>query len=152
MSGPGATPLFVDTGALYARFDTDDQHHDDAVYVFENIVAGDFVYRPLYVSTFVLSELATLVLHNSGPEQVPAVLNSVYDSSLFTVVHPDESTLEAARKATDRYADQEITLVDHLTGVLAENRSVERIFGFDSDFRTLGFALVPADTGDLVES
>lgn len=143
--------MFVDTGALYARFDTDDQHHEDAVYVFENIADGNLVYRPLSVSTFVLSELATLVLHNSGPEQVPAVLNSVYESSLFTVVHPDESALEAARKATDRYDDQEITLDDHSTGVLAQERNVEHVFGFDSDFRTLGFTLVPADTGDLIE-
>jgi len=35
--------------------------------------------------------------------------------------------------------------VDHTTGVLADEVDAEHIFAFDSDFRTLGFSLVPAD-------
>ncbi|EMA54883.1 hypothetical protein C451_05930, partial [Halococcus thailandensis JCM 13552] len=37
---------------------------------------------------------------------------------------------------------------DQLTGVLADERGVEHIFAFDSDFRTLGFTVVPGDTGE----
>jgi len=35
--------------------------------------------------------------------------------------------------------------VDHTTSILADERGVEHIFAFDSDFRTLGFSLVPGD-------
>lgn len=53
---------------------------------------------------------------------------------------------EAAVTQFDRYDDQAISLVDHLTGVLADERDVEQIFAFDSDFRTLKFTLVPGET------
>ena len=45
----------------------------------------------------------------------------------------------------EQYDDQEISFVDHLTGVLARNRDIENIFAFDSDFRMLGYTLVPDD-------
>ncbi len=41
MSGTGATPLFIDTGAFYARADTDDTHHEDAIRLFSGIRTGD---------------------------------------------------------------------------------------------------------------
>ena len=43
------------------------------------------------------------------------------------------------------YDDQEISFVDHTTSVLADERDIDHIFAFDSDFRTLGFSLVPGD-------
>ena len=46
------------------------------------------------------------------------------------------------------YDDQEISFVDHTTAILADERDVGHVFAFDSDFRTLGFSVVPADTGD----
>ncbi|WP_415383558.1 type II toxin-antitoxin system VapC family toxin [Halosimplex sp. TS25] len=149
MSGPGTTPLFVDTGALYARFDDDDQHHDEAVTVFRSIAAGNLVYRPLYVNTHVLAEFATLTLQYGGPVAAARAVQRVRDSALFTVVHPSEAAFEEACQALERYDDQEITLVDHLTGVLAERRDIEFVFTFDSDFQTLGFTTVPAETGDV---
>ena len=50
----------------------------------------------------------------------------------------------AAEQFVD-YDGQEISFVDHTTSVLADERDVDYIFAFDSDFRTLGFSLVPGD-------
>ncbi|MEF8779059.1 MAG: hypothetical protein V5A46_00075 [Haloferacaceae archaeon] len=35
--------------------------------------------------------------------------------------------------------------MDHTTEVLADEVDAEHVFAFDSDFRTLGFALLPDD-------
>ena len=59
------------------------------------------------------------------------------------------ATFEAASEQFDDYDDQEISFVDHTTGVLADKQGIEHIFAFDGDFRTLGFTLVPGDTGRL---
>ena len=48
MSGPEPTPLFVDTGAFYARADEDDKHHETVKRVFNGIRTGDPAYRPVY--------------------------------------------------------------------------------------------------------
>lgn len=148
MSGPGSTPLFVDTGPLYARFDDDDQYHETARSVFQAIASGDFVYQPLFVTTHVLGEFATLALQYGGPERAAQAVTAVRGSALFTVVRPTESEFDAACQALERYSDQRITLVDHLTGVLADGRDVDHVFSFDSDFQTLEFTLVPEETGD----
>ncbi len=46
-----------------------------------------------------------------------------------------------------RTGDRAVSFVDHTTAVLADERDVDHVFAFDDDFRTLGFTVVPADTG-----
>lgn len=67
----------------------------------------------------------------------------------MTVIHPDRIAFDAALTAFDRSGDQAISLVDHLTGILTNERDVDYIFTFDTDFRTLQFTLVPDDTVEV---
>ncbi|WP_226010922.1 type II toxin-antitoxin system VapC family toxin [Halomicrobium salinisoli] len=145
MSDPGATPLFVDTGAFYARADTDDAHHDDAVRIFDAIRSGELPYRPLYTSQAVLSEFATLALYKLGHETAVRGLKAVRQSGSFNVVSIGEATFASAVEQFRAYDDQQISFVDHTTAVLATERDIDHVFAFDSDFRALEFSLVPED-------
>ncbi|WEL16329.1 PIN domain containing protein [Halorhabdus sp. SVX81] len=145
MSQAGATPLFIDTGAFYARADADDRHHETAKRVFDAIRTGDLAYRPLYTTQAVLSELATLCLYKLGHDDAVRALTAVRRSASFNVLTVSRSAFEAAAGQFEDYDDQEISFVDHTTAMLAEERSVDHVFAFDSDFRTLGFSLVPDD-------
>ena len=146
MSDPGAHPLFVDTGAFYARADEDDTHHETATEVFDRIRTGALPYRPLYTTQAVLSELATLCLYKLGHERAVAALRAVRASESFNVLPVDRSTFATAADQFAAYDDQEISFVDHTTAVLAAERDVDHVLAFDGDFRTLGFTVVPADT------
>lgn len=145
---PGTSPLFVDTSAWYAIFDEDDAEHTRATAVREAILTGDLQYRPIYTTSHVLGELATLLLRYSH-DITSRALHQIRDSPNVTVIHPDRVAFDAAVTQFDRYDDQAISLVDHLTAVLADERDVEQIFTFDSDFRTLEFTLLPDDTGEV---
>jgi predicted nucleic acid-binding protein len=147
MSSEGARPLFIDTGAFFARVKADDEHHNTANEVFEAIQAGDLAYRPIYTSRFVLSELATLTRRKIDHATAVRALNSVRESGSFNVLTADDAAFADACTEFERYDDQQISFVDHLSAVLAREHDVERVFAFDSDFRTLGFVQVPADTG-----
>ena len=148
MSVRQATPLFVDTGAFYAHFDERATRHEQARTVFESIGSGDLPYRPIYTSTYVLDELATLILSHGKHAAAVAALDRVLESAT-TVVHPDVADFDAAVAEFRRYDDQDISFTDHVSAVLAEDREIEHVFTFDVDhFRTLGFTVVPADTGD----
>lgn len=147
MSVRGASPLFVDTSAFYARTDEDDEHHQRARAVFDGIRAGELPYRPLYTSQSVLSELATLLLYNLGHEDAVRTLTAIEGSESFTVLEVDRHTFAATTDQFSAYDDQHISFVDHSSSVLASEREVERVFAFDGDFRTLGFTMVPDDTG-----
>lgn len=149
MSGARATPLVIDTGAFYARIDDRDENHDRARAVFNAIEAGDLVYRPLYTTGHVLAELVTLGLIRSDRALVAEALERIRSSPRVTVLHPSKATFATACEEFHRYDDQAISLVDHLTGVLANEHDIEHIFTFDpDDFHTLGFTVVPGDTGD----
>lgn len=154
MSGPGTTPLFVDTGAFYARYDANASRHERATTVFDAIAAGTVQYRPLFTTTHVLVELGTLLLRKRNHPVAVRGLNRIRDSAAFTVVHPTEDEFDLACQQFERYDDQQITLVDHLTAVLADERTIDHVFAFDSDFRTLGLTLVPEDVRlpDLTET
>lgn len=141
----GAQPLFIDTGAFYARFDGDDQHHETAVRVFDGIREGDFPYRPLYTSRYVISELATLLLYRVSHEAAVEALATIRRSESFNILPVDAQVFAATCEQLEMYNDQEISFVDHTTGVLAAEYDVDSVFCFDGDFATLGLTCVPAD-------
>ncbi|MDZ7687982.1 MAG: PIN domain-containing protein [Halobacteriales archaeon] len=138
------TPLFIDTGAFFARFNESDEHHAVASAVFEDIRSGDGGYSPLYTSRFVLYELVDLLLYKVGYDTALGALDAILASESFNVLPVTEKTVRKARDEFERYDDQRISFVDHTSAVLCEEREIDRVFGFDSDFRTLGFELVPS--------
>jgi predicted nucleic acid-binding protein len=147
MTGPSTTPIFVDTGAFYARADEDDKHNETATRLFDTIRSGDVAYRPIFTSHAVLSELATLALYKLGHRDAVRALNTIRESESINVVPVGRATFETAAEQFEDYDDQEISFVDHTTSIIADERDIEHIFAFDGDFRTLGFTLVPEDVG-----
>ena len=145
MSGPGTTPLFVDTGAFFAHFVENSPRHERARAVMDAIQQGDLRYRPIYTTGYVLSELVTLILRKKSHEKALDTLQRIQNSSAVTVLHPDKGQFDSACGEFARFDDQQISFVDHVTGALATEYEVEHVFAFDSDFRTLGLSLVPED-------
>jgi len=143
MSGAGTTPVFIDTGAFYARSDEDDKHHEDATRLFGGIRSGDVAYRPIYTSQAILSEFATLALYKLGHATATRALRVIREAASINVIPVGTPAFETAAEQFEAYDDQQISFVDHTTSILADERGVEHVFAFDSDFRTLGFSLVP---------
>lgn len=148
MEATAKRSLYVDTGAFYAHFDDSASRHERATAVFDWIGTAECPYSPVYTSTYVLDELATLVLSHRDHAAAKSALDRVLDSSVV-VLHPDETDFRAAYDEFCRYDDHGISFTDHVSGVLAADRGIECVFTFDADhFRTLGFTVVPEDTGE----
>lgn len=150
MTVRAAMPLFIDTGAFIAWFDDNDQHHDCAQAVFQAIRAGDLPYRPLYTSRSVLSETATRLQRspNVGHPGAVEAVKMIRQSSTFNIEALTDAEFADVCDEFAQYDDQQISFADHTTAVLAHERDIDRVFAFDSDFRTLGFTVVPEDTGE----
>lgn len=148
MSSSGTVPLFIDTGAFFARFVDNAPRHARARAVFDGIQQGELAYRPLYTSTYVLDELTTLIRYKHTHERATDTLDRIRNSRPVTLIHPSEADFDAAYVQFDRYTDHEISFTDHMSGILANNRNIDYMFAFDGDFRTLGFTIVPDDTGE----
>lgn len=142
-------PLFVDTGAFFARFNERTAEHERAQAVFEHLRSGDRRYRSLFTSRYVLSEFATLMLRKVGHRPAVKALKTIREADSFNILPVERDTFDRICRQFARYDDQQISFVDHSCGVLAEAYDIEHVFTFDpDDFRTLGFVVVPADTGE----
>lgn len=142
------TPLFVDTATLFARFNERAHEHDRAVRIFRAIRSNDLAYGPLFTSRYVLSELATLLLRKVGHSAAVNALETVRDAGSINVLPVGDGPFERTCEQFARFDDQQISFIDHAGGVLARSHEVDHVFTFDrDDFRTLGFTVVPADTG-----
>jgi len=141
-------PLFVDTNALVAVFNEDDAHHEVANDILDRIGNGDLAYGPLFTSRYVLSETATTLLVGAGHSEAVEALTSIRDSPSFNILNTVPEIFDQTADQFEQYDDQEISFVDHMNSVLADEYDIEHIFAFDSDFATLGLTRVPVDTGE----
>jgi len=141
-------PLFVDTNALVAVFNEDDEHYEAANDVLDGIRSGDLPYGPLFTSRYVLSETATTLLVGAGQSEAVDALSTVRESSSFNILDVGATEFDLTAAQFGEYTDQEISFIDHMNGVLAEQYDIDHIFAFDSDFATLGLVRVPVDTGE----
>ena len=148
MSQP-PVPLCIDTGAFFARFNERAAEHDRARAVFQGIRDGELQYGPLITSRYVLSEFATLMRRKVGHSPAVNALETIRSAESINLLPLDNDAFDRTCERFARYDARRISFVDHSSGVLADDHDIEHIFTFDSDdFRTLGFVVVPADTGD----
>lgn len=142
-------PLFIDTATFFARFNERAVEHDRARAVFRGIRTRDRQYGPLFTSRYVLSELATLMLRKVSHRAAVNAITTIRQADSFNVLPIGEDTFDRTCDRFRQYDDQQISFVDHTSAVLADDRGIDHVFTFDrSDFRTLGFTVVPADTDD----
>ena len=142
-------PLFVDTNAFVALFDTDDEHHAAATAVLDGIRDGDLAYGPVFTSRYVLAETATVLLYGVGHREADAALTTIRASSTFNFLDVTEPIFDRTAEQFGQYDDQQISCIDHLNSVFGEEFDIRHIFAFEDDFRTLGMTRVPVDTGDV---
>lgn len=142
-------PLFIDTAAFFARFNERTREHERARAIFQGIQSGRLAYGPLFTSRYVLSELATLMLRKVGHRPAVNALTTIRDGKSFNVLPVAGEPFDRTCTRFAKYDDQQISFVDHTSAVLADDHGIDHVFTFDrDDFRTLGFTVVPDDTGE----
>lgn len=141
------SPAIVDTGMFFAYYYASAEQHTRARDTLDAIVSGELSFGPLFTTQAVLSELATLLRRKSTHDEAIRAVTEIHDSGSFNRLVVDRATFDRALEQFEQYDDQTISFVDHTTAVLAAERDIDHVLGFDADFQTLGFTRVPVDTG-----
>lgn len=147
-SSVGPTALFVDTSAFFAYFDSDADEHEPTRRFFRSLTGESprFPYRPLYTSSYVVDELATLLQAERTAEIAIEALRLIFqlaDDDMLEIVKESEDTFARTREEFYRYDDQEISFTDHMIAVQAHKRNIDHVLAFDGDFRTLDLTVIP---------
>ncbi len=113
----------IDTGFLFAVFDEPDAKHQ--------ICLTHFVNEKEYqLPEIVLPELAYLILKRGGYAALIKFLHSVVAGN-FTLVPTELNDFERAAEILEKYADNNIDLVDCVIVAIAERLDIERILTVD---------------------
>jgi predicted nucleic acid-binding protein len=129
--------VFVDTSALYAVLDRDDDEHAPAAEAFASLLDRGSLITHSYVAV----EATALLQRRLGIEAVRALVDDVLPA--LELVFVDESLHRAAIAALLASGERGVSLVDWCSFELMRRRGVREAFAFDDDFARQGFTLVP---------
>jgi len=121
--------IFVDTGAFYALADKTDKYHQRAAKYYNK------VYQPgLFItSNFVFSESWTLIHHKLGKPAARAFWRKIRSGIIF-LHHINPIDLERGWEISNKYNDQDFSLVDCTSFAVMERLKIYKAFTFDSHF------------------
>lgn len=100
----------------------------------------------LLTSNLVLAETATRLRYDAGLRAALAfrdLIDEAVAGDSFAVRYADDSVDAAAWDVMERYGDRSLSFADCVGAVTARQARADAVFGLDSDFSVLGFALEP---------
>ncbi len=130
--------IFVDTSALLALLDRDDEFHARAVAAIRRLGADD----ALLTHEYVLVETTSLAQRRLGLEAVRRFVDDLLP--LIEIAWVDEQLHAEAREALLAAGRRTVSLVDWVSFLVMRRHGVRRAFTFDQDFAVEGFEVVPA--------
>lgn len=127
---------FVDTSALYALLDRDDEEHERA----SNAFAAQRD-QELITHNYVVVEAVALAQARLGMTPTRELLDGLLAVVAVQWVTPQlHANAVAALLAS---GSRQVSLVDRVSFAFMRDRDLDRAFAFDRRFRREGFALVP---------
>ncbi len=130
--------IYIDTGPFLARYIEGDQHHAQAIKLWDKIKVKNLKYS---TSNFVLDEAFTLLARRAGYAFAAARARNIYASEKLTIFRPDsEDELEAIH-LFEKYSDQKISFTDCISFALIRRENIDTVFSFDKHFERLGAKL-----------
>lgn len=131
---------FLDTSALYAVLDRDDEHHPAAKIQWQTLLASD---EALLVTNYVLLETAALVQHRLGMDALRALCSEILPAlEVHWIGESDHAHALNALLAANR---RQLSLVDCSSVHVMRTRSLRTVFAFDPHFREQGLFMLPPE-------
>ena len=116
--------FLLDTGFLYAVFDTDDRNHERAVQTITDLTGE------LLLPTAVLVELAYLLQARLGHTTMRGIMQRLMQQSLY-LIPISSSDLIRINALLNQYADVQLDFVDAAIVALAERLNIHHILTVD---------------------
>ncbi len=130
--------VFVDTSAFFAVLDADDENHDAARQVWEDLLTREVV---LVCSNYVLVETLALVQRRLG---LPAVRTFQEDiMPVLNVEWVDETIHQVGIASVLAAARRGLSLVDCVSFEIMRRLGIKMAFTFDPHFEEQGFECLP---------
>ncbi len=132
--------IFIDTSAIYAMADQADPYHEVARERFGKLIdAGE----EILTHNYILVESMALLQSRLG---LPAALRLARDARAFVVEWVDQLTHEEAVRRLARRGSRKVSLVDQVSFLIMQRRSIQVAMAFDPDFAKAGYQIFDGPT------
>lgn len=135
--------VFVDTGAWIALLNRGERLHSKARETYASFSGQG---TRLATSSDVLDETTTRLRYDIGLKAALAfrdAVESAQQKRLLRVIWVDANIHRQAWALLERHRDVELSFTDATSSAIARELKSKTVFGFDGDFRSLGFELIP---------
>lgn len=129
---------YIDTGAFVARFVVADQHHQQALKLWEKLRINQEI---CVTSNHVLDETFTLLARRVNYVFSAEKARLIYHSGLFKIARTTEEDELNALALFEKYADQAVSFTDCLSFALMKKLNIQKVFSFDRHFSLAGFSV-----------
>lgn len=134
--------ILVDTSALYAVLDRDDDEHPAASATWSRLLETD---EPLLVTNYVIVETTALAQHRLGMDAVRVLCGDILPAlDVHWISDADHRQAQNVLLAIDR---RKLSLVDCCSFHVMRSRMIRTAFAFDPHFREQGFDVLPDAAG-----
>ncbi|HEX5164767.1 MAG TPA: PIN domain-containing protein [Thermomicrobiales bacterium] len=134
--------VFVDTSALFAMVDRDDDFHSSVVAATEEIVAAG---GQLVVTNFVFAELHALLLSRINRHVARTALTRLRDSHDVSLVRVSVDDEQRAWEIIDRFTDKDFSFADASSFAVMECLGITHALSLDAHFVQYGWVMLPVD-------
>lgn len=132
--------VLLDTSAIFALLNRDDQHHAKAVAIHEALINRQAV---LVLPNFLLAEAHAIINKRLGPRVARDFLNgALRDFEIQRVTLEDEWAAHGILQNVTR--SNALSYFDAVAVALAERLGIAEVFTFDKHFRWMGLKPVTA--------
>lgn len=134
--------VFVDTSALLAVLDADDQSHEPARQTWRDLINQE---TEMVSTNYVLLETFALVQHRLGMNAARALQEDVIPMLRIQWVTEEQHGVGVTALLTA--SSRELSLVDCISFETMRRLGIRLAFVFDRHFSEQGFVCVPSDDG-----
>ena len=133
--------IFVDSGAWIALVSQGDQHYNDAVTIFNDLIQQR---TQLLTTDYVIDETATRLRYKVNHSIAVQFLNLIESSKVtgrLTVTEIDSALFQEAERLFRQYDTAELSFTDCTSFAVCQQYNISEAFAFDQDFTIIGIIL-----------
>ncbi len=129
--------VFIDTSALLAILDADDEHHKKAKDIWTRLISEE---ETIICSNYVLVETFALVQNRLGLEAIRTLQEDILP--MITVEWVDETIHQAGVAGVLTAMRKKLSLVDCISFDIMRKLGIKKVFVYDPHFKEHGFSSV----------
>ena len=131
--------IFVDTSGWVALFVENDQNHQRAISIYEELKRQRVA---LYTSDYIIDETITTILVRSNHRQSMIAGSAILTSSIIKIVNVAPDYFLSTWELYKKYQDKELSFTDVSCLSIMKALGIGRIFSFDEELLQTGIQLI----------